>query len=45
MVSRLLSSSVNQGAVVNDANPQKVEGLAHREGRTRSLQIATMHPP
>ena len=23
-------------------NPQKLKGLAHREGRTRSLQIAVM---
>ena len=38
MISSLaLSSSADLGAVAIDA---KIKGLAHREGRTRSLQIA-----
>ena len=38
MISSLaLSSSADLGAVTIDA---KIKGLAHREGRTRSLQIA-----
>ena len=35
----LASFSVDLGAVVIDAKPAKIKGLAHREGRTRSLQI------
>ena len=44
-----LSSPAEIGAVAIDEETAKKYGLAHREGRTRSLQIcghgATVHPP
>ena len=39
---RLVYFSADLGAFAIDAKTAKIKGLAHREGQTRSLQIAVM---